>query len=120
MRISCKQQDLAKALSIVGHAVSTKSSLPILGNILMTAEQERLKLSATNLEISITCFVNGAEITEDGITTVPAKTFSELIASLAIGHIDLRVNESHSANVKTTKSNANIKCLEPSEFPAIP
>lgn len=119
MRISCKQQDLSKALSVVGHAVSTKSTLPILGNILLSTDQGRLKLSSTNLEIGITTWID-VEVHQEGTTTVPAKTFSELITSLASGNIDLMVNESHSVNVKTAKNNANIKSMDPSEYPLIP
>ena len=72
MRITCKQQDLSRGLSIVGHAVSNRSTLPILANILLATDQGRLKLSATNLEIGINCWVD-AEIHEEGTTTVPAK-----------------------------------------------
>lgn len=120
MRVTCKQQDLSRGLSIVGHAVSNRSTLPILANILLTADQGRLKLSATNLEIGINCWVD-AEVHEEGATTVPAKTFSELVSSLTQGQVDLIVPEdSHSINVKTAKNNANVKGMDPSEFPLIP
>jgi DNA polymerase-3 subunit beta len=120
VRVTCKQQDLSRGLSIVGHAVSNRSTLPILANILLTADQGRLKLSATNLEIGINCWVD-AEVHEEGATTVPAKTFSELVSSLTQGQVDLIVPEdSHSINVKTVKNNANVKGMDPSEFPLIP
>ena len=57
MKLTCKQQDLAKGLSIVGHAVSSRTTLPILSHILIAAEGETIRLSATNLEIGITCRV---------------------------------------------------------------
>ena len=120
MRITCKQQDLSRGLSIVGHAVSSRSTLPILANILLATDQGRLKLSATNLEIGINCWVD-AEIHQEGSTTIPAKTFSELIASLTQGQVDLIIPaDSHSVNVKTAKNNANVKGMDPSEFPLIP
>lgn len=120
MRITCKQQDLSRGLSVVGHAVSNRSTLPILANILLTTDQGRLKLSATNLEIGINCWVD-AEIHEEGTTTVPAKTFSDLVASLTPGQIDLIVSEdARSINVKTAKTNANVKGMDPTEFPLIP
>ena len=65
MKLTCKQQDLARGLSTVSHAVSTRSTLPILSNILLAAENGRLRLSATNLEIGITCWVP-ANIQEEG------------------------------------------------------
>jgi len=119
MRITCKQQELSKALSIVGHAVSSRCTLPILSNILLSTDQGRLKLSATNLEIGINCWID-ADIHQEGVTTLPAKTFSELISSLASGNVDLITNEAHSTNIKTAKNNANVKGIDPSEYPAIP
>src|SRR5579883_3049732 len=86
VKIICKQQDLSRGLSTVGHAVSSRSTLPILANILMATDQGRLKLSATNLEIGINCWIE-AEIQEEGATTVPAKTFTDLVNSLAQGHV---------------------------------
>ena len=57
MKLTCKQSDLAKGLSTVSHAVSTRSTLPILGTILVAAESDGIRLFATNLEIGITCRV---------------------------------------------------------------
>lgn len=120
MKITCKQQDLSRGLSIVGHAVSTRSTLPILANILMTTDQNRLKLSATNLEIGINCWIE-ADVQQDGATTVPAKTFTELVSSLRQGQVELSLpEESHTINVKSQGSNATIKGMDPSEFPLIP
>ncbi|GCE26103.1 DNA polymerase III subunit beta [Dictyobacter alpinus] len=120
MKITCKQQDLSRGLSIVSHAVSSRSTLPILANILLTTDQGRLKLSATNLEIGINCLID-AQIAEDGTTTVPAKTFTDLVNSLRPGQVELTVvEESNDVNVKSTGSNANIKGMDPSEFPLIP
>jgi len=104
----------------VSHAVSSRSTLPILANILLTTEQNHLKLSATNLEIGINCLID-ADVSEEGSTTVPAKTFTDLVNSLRQGQVVLSVAEdSHDINVKSTGSNANIKGMDPSEFPLIP
>jgi DNA polymerase III, beta subunit len=120
LKITCKQQDLSRGLSIVSHAVSSRSTLPILANILLTTEQNHLKLSATNLEIGINCLID-AEVSEEGSTTVPAKTFVDLVNSLRQGPVVLSVDEgAYDINVKSTGSNANIKGMDPSEFPLIP
>ena len=120
MKITCKQQDLGRGLSVVSHAVSSRSTLPILANILVATDQGRLKLSATNLEIGINCWID-ADISEEGSTTVPAKTFIDLVNSLRQGPVELVVpEESHAVNIKSTGSNANIKGMDPSEFPQIP
>ncbi|GHO44634.1 DNA polymerase III subunit beta [Ktedonospora formicarum] len=120
MKITCKQQDLSRGLSVVSHAVSSRSTLPILANILLTTDQGRLKLSATNLEIGINCWID-AEVQEEGSTTVPAKTISDLVGSLRPIQVELSVtDESHTINVKSQGTNATIKGMDPSEFPLIP
>ena len=53
MKVSCLQENLSKGLSIVGRAVSPRSTLPVLGNVLLATDAGRLKLSATNLEVGI-------------------------------------------------------------------
>ncbi len=120
VKITCKQQDLSRGLSIVGHAVSTRSTLPILANILVTTDHNRLKLSATNLEIGINCWID-AEIQQDGATTLPAKTFTDLVSSLRQGQVELSLPEdSHTMDVRSQGSHATIKGMDPSEFPLIP
>ncbi len=120
MKITCKQQDLSRGLSAVSHAVSNRSTLPILSNILLATDNGRLKLSATNLEIGINCWVD-AQIHEDGATTVPAKLLTDLVNSLPQAPVDISVPEdSNILNVKSAGSSANIKGMDASEFPLIP
>src|SRR6478609_225873 len=87
VKIICKQQDLNRGLSAVSHAVSGRSTLPILANILLATDHGRLKLSATNLEIGINCWVD-AEIVEEGTTTVPAKLIADFVNSLPASSVD--------------------------------
>jgi DNA polymerase-3 subunit beta len=120
VKITCKQQDLSRGLSAVSHAVSSRSTLPILSNILLATDHDRLKLSATNLEIGINCWVD-AQIHEEGSTTVPARLLTDLVSRLPQAPVDLAVAEdSHTLNVKGQGSNANIKGMDASEFPLIP
>lgn len=120
MKIICKQQDLNRGLSTVGHAVSSRSTLPILANILLATENGRLKLSATNLEIGINCWVD-AEIQEDGSTTIPAKLITDLVNSLPQTEVEISVkDDAHVAGIKSQRSSATIKGMDPSEFPLIP
>jgi len=120
VKITCKQQDLSRGLSAVSHAVSSRSTLPILSNILLATDQGRLKLAATNLEIGINCWVD-AQIHEEGTTTVPAKLLTDFVISLPPAPVDISVPEdSNILNVKSLGSNANIKGMDPSEFPLIP
>jgi DNA polymerase III subunit beta len=120
LKITCKQQDLSRGLTAVSHAVSNRSTLPILSNILLATDQGRLKLSATNLEIGINCWVD-AQIQEEGSTTVPAKLLTDLVIRLPQASVDLAVaDDSHTLSVKGQGSNANIKGMDASEFPLIP
>lgn len=120
MKLTCKQQDLNRGLSAVSHAVSGRSTLPILSNILLASDHGRLKLSATNLEIGINCWVD-AEISEEGTTTVPAKLIADFVNSLPPGLIEITVPEqTHTMSIKGLRSSANIKGMDAAEFPQIP
>src|SRR3990172_11145763 len=65
MKVSCLQENLSRALGSVARAVAPRSTLPVLGNVLIATEDGRLRLSATNLELGITCWI-GAKIEEPG------------------------------------------------------
>lgn len=120
MKITCKQQELSRGLSIVSHAVSSRSTLPILANILLSTDKGRLRLYATNLEIGINCWID-VEVHEEGTTTVPAKLITDLVNSLPQAPIDITVPEdSHTMNIKSLRSIVNIKGMDPSEFPLSP
>jgi len=100
MIVSVLQENLAKSLSIVSKAVESNPQLPVLANILIETEDSRLKLSATNLELSITCWI-GAKVEQAGSITLPSKTFSELVNNLSNERVDLRLEPTtHTVHVK--------------------
>ncbi len=120
MKVSVLQENLAKGLSIVSRAVAARSTLPVLGNILIATDQSRLKLSATNLEIGITCWI-GAKVDEDGATTVPARTFVDLINALPQGTVDMSLSvKTQTLNVTGGRFANNVKGVDAQEFPIIP
>lgn len=120
MKLTCKQQDLAKGLSTVSHAVSSRTTLPILSHILVATDGDGLRLSATNLEIGITCRVP-ATIQQEGTTTVPARLFTEFVNSLPAAGVELSLQtETHSLRVSGQRSHATIRGMDPAEFPSIP
>lgn len=90
MRVSCLQENLAKGLSIVGRAVASRSTLPVLGNILLEAKNGELRLAATNLEIGINCWI-GAKVEDEGAITVPARLLAEFVNSLPPERIDMEL-----------------------------
>src|SRR6266542_4474779 len=84
VKVSVIQENLARGLQIVSRAVSTRSTLPVLSNVLLRTEDAGLKLTATNLEIGITAWVAG-KIDAEGTLTVPARLFNDLVAGLPAG-----------------------------------
>lgn len=120
MKVSCLQENLAKGLSIVGRAVSPRSTLPVLGNVLLATDSGRLKLSATNLEIGIVCWI-GAKVEREGAITVPARTFIDLINALPAERVDMElVERTQTLHLRAGRSESNIKGIDAQEFPIIP
>jgi DNA polymerase-3 subunit beta len=119
MKVSCLQENLAEGLSIVGRAVSPRSTLPVLGNVLVATDGGRLKLSATDLEVGINCWI-GAKVEEEGATTVPARTFVDLVNALPPGQVDLElIVRTQTLNLRAARSEANIKGIDAQEFPIV-
>ena len=120
MKLSCLQENLAKGLSIVSRAVAARSTLPVLGNILLATDNGRLKLSATNLELGITCWI-GAKIEEEGSTTVPARTLSDLISTMPDPQVNLTLDaRTQTLNLRSGSSTNDIKGIDAQEFPPMP
>ncbi len=120
MKVSCLQENLAKGLSIVSRAVSTRSTLPVLANVLIATDNGRLKLSATNLEVVITYWV-GAKVEEEGAITVPARTLNDLVSQLPQEQVYLALDEpTQTLHVTCAKTDSNIKGIDAQEFPLIP
>jgi len=120
MKVTVLQENLARGLSVVSRAVSPRSTLPVLSNILIASDEGRLRLSATNLELGITCWI-AARIDEEGSTTVPARTFADLVNTLPGDQVQLMLDvKTQSLHVKGGTSNNDIKCIDAQEFPPLP
>ncbi len=120
MKVTLLQENLARGLSIVSRAVSPRSTLPVLSNILIASDEGRLRLSATNLELGITCWIP-ARIDEEGSTTVPSRTFSDLVNSMPSDQVQLTLDvKTQNLHVKGGASNNDIKCIDAQEFPPLP
>lgn len=120
MKVSCLQENLSKGLGIVGRAVSSRSSLPVLSNVMLATDGGRLKLSATNLEIGINCWV-GAKVGDEGAVTVPARLLTEYVNSLPAEQIDLELAvRTQTVHLRCARFEANIKGIDAQEFPVVP
>lgn len=118
MKLSCLQENLTHGLSTVSRVVSTTGSLPVLSNVLLKTEDNRLKLQATDLETGITTWV-GAKIEEEGEITVPAKIFARLVANLPAGEINL-TTEKMLLYLKSPEVESELNGLSAEEFPNLP
>jgi DNA polymerase-3 subunit beta len=120
MKISVLQENLARGLSLVSRAVSPRSTLPVLANVMVATEGGRLRLSATNLELAITCWI-GAKVEQEGATTVPARTFADLVNALPNDKVEMALAvRTQTLNVRCGQSNNDIKCIDAQEFPPFP
>ena len=120
MKVTILQENLARGLSIVSKAVSPRSTLPVLANVLIATDEGRLRLSATNLEMGITCWIP-ARIEEEGSTTVPSRTFSDLVSTLPSDQVMLKLDaQTQTLNVRGGTSTNDIKCIDAQEFPPLP
>ncbi|HEU0167669.1 MAG TPA: DNA polymerase III subunit beta [Chloroflexota bacterium] len=120
MKITCPQDNLSKGLAIVSRAVSTRSTMPILSNILLSTDGNRLRLAATNLELSVNCWIE-AEIEEEGKIAVPARLLQEFVSSLPNAPVSMVLNQSNrTLQLKCLRTEGRIKGVNAEEFPAIP
>jgi DNA polymerase-3 subunit beta len=119
MNISVLQENLAKAVSTVAKFTDPGRTLPVLGNILLEADNSRLRLAATNLQMSITMWI-GAKVDRPGAITLPAKTFSDLVNNLSKERVDLSLDHAtHTVTVRCGTTKSNIKGIDADEFPPI-
>lgn len=118
MKLVVTQENLSKALQVVGRVASGKTPLPVLNNILCKTDKNRLLLAATNLEIAITQHV-GSKIESEGAITVPAKLTSEFISNLPKGNVALEV-EGTKLHIKSGTYRSTINGILPDEFPTLP
>ncbi|MEE8374643.1 MAG: DNA polymerase III subunit beta [Dehalococcoidia bacterium] len=120
MKVSCSQEDFSKGLALVGKAVATRAVLPITNNVLIATEGSQLRLTATNLEIAISCWIP-ATTEEEGTTTVPARLLTDFVNSLPSGRIDMVLApNSHNIELTCARDEARISGLDATDFPPTP
>lgn len=119
MKFSVSSSELNKGLSAVIGAVPSKATLPILETILFQSEGGRLKLTATDLEISIIEYID-AEIEEDGAVAIPARRLLETLRQLPNITVFFDVDDRKNINFRTDKGNYKLVGDEAEEFPEVP
>jgi len=121
MRVSLLQENLARGLAIASRAISTRPTLPILSNVLLTAADGRLTLAATNLELSVVARV-GAKVDEDGAITIPCRLFQDFVNMLPPERVDLVLDtKTNKLNVRCGDGvSININGLTADDYPQVP
>ena len=117
MKAIVTQQHLAHGLNIVSRAVSPRSTLPVLANVLVATDEGRLRLSATNLELGITCWIP-AQIQEEGSVTVPARTLVDLVSTFPPDNVNLSLDvRTQTINLVCNSSVHDIKGIDAQDSP---
>ena len=119
MKVVCARKDLYECVQTAARAVSSRTSLPILGHLLITAEEDQLRIAATDLEIGLECRVE-AHVQDPGSLTAPARVLTEVLATLPESDVILSSDESNTVNLKCATSDFTILGLPPEEFPMLP
>ncbi|NQT32115.1 MAG: DNA polymerase III subunit beta [Candidatus Omnitrophica bacterium] len=120
MELRITKDALMEGIQTVQNAVAQKSSLPILSNVLLEAEKDNLKLTATDLDIGI-CSTIPVSVDQPGAITIPAKKFFDIIKALPDeSEINLSMKKSNSVAIKSGKANFKIIGLPKEEFPQLP
>lgn len=120
LKAVCGRKELYEAVQTVGHAVSGRTSLPILNHILIEAEGDSLRLTATDLELGISLSLPGAQVDSAGGLTAPSKLLTELLGALPEGTVTMSVDPTHAVRLNCDRSDYKILGLPADEYPKLP
>lgn len=118
MQLQVTQENLSNALSVVARVASARGTLPILANVLIKTVENRLSISATNLDIAITRHI-GAKVMEEGAITVPARLMQDFVSSLPSGVIELKLEE-NKLHITTDQYQSVVNGVVADDFPVMP
>ena len=118
MKFTCNTKDIASAVGAASKVVNAHTTVPILSNVLLQAEDGKIAVRATDLELTLE-HAFPAEIAESGSVTVPAKLFSSYLGNLPAGMLELTGTPTR-ASVKYERSNYDFHALPPDEYPPLP
>ncbi|NUM46543.1 MAG: DNA polymerase III subunit beta [Anaerolineales bacterium] len=119
MKLTIPKNNLSSALQLAARAAATRSTLPVLANILLTAQNGYLRLSATDLELGITSQTL-AHVQESGATTIPARTFADLVKTLPEGEVSLTLKPAtETLHIRCGATKADLKGIPAKDFPPV-
>lgn len=118
MRITCERSYLTMALGVAGRAVSNRNTLPILSNVLLETQDDRLQLTATDLDTAIRCVIP-ASVSENGSVAVSASVLGDVVSKLADAPVTLEMQDGK-VSVRSGKSHYTILSLPAEDYPVVP
>ena len=119
MNLTISKEQIINGLQSVQNVVSTRTTLPILSNVLLRAEGDRLEFTATDLDVTIACSVE-AKVNKAGASTVPVKKLFGIVRELTNQEIELEADEKNICTVRCGSSFYKINGLSADEFPPLP
>src|SRR6266581_7897787 len=119
MNLTISKEQIINGLQAVQNVVSTRTTLPILSNVLLRAEGDRLEFTATDLDVTIACGVE-AQVKKAGASTVPVKKLFGIARELIGTEIDLEVYDKNVCSLRCGPSFYKINGLGADEFPPLP
>jgi DNA polymerase III subunit beta len=119
MNLTIAKEQIINGLQAVQNVVSSRTTLPILSNVLLRAEGDRLEFTATDLDVTIACSVE-AQVKSPGASTVPVKKLFGIVRELNNGEIELEVDDKSNCSIRSGASFYKINGLSADEFPPMP
>lgn len=118
MKISFMKDQILESLQTVQSVVSTRVTIPVLANVMLKTEGNRLELTTTDLEIGLRCSIE-ADIMEEGTVTLPARKLFSIVRELPSGRIDMSIDEKYVAHITSGSSFFKVIGLSSEDFPFI-
>jgi len=119
MKLKFEKDVLLSGIQTVHNIITSKATLPILSNILIETQQDGVRLTATDLDVGISCII-AVDIQEQGAITIPAKRFSDIIKELPSDTVNITTKKNNQINIETELCQFKIMGLPREEFPRLP
>jgi DNA polymerase-3 subunit beta len=120
LKITCSKDDLVQALGVVSRAVSTRTSVQILGGILLEPHESGLRVAATDMELSLRATLP-AQLQGDGSIVLPGKTFADIARLLPSDEVSIEHKPSESVvHIVSGTASYTLNTYNPEDFPRLP
>ena len=119
MNLTITKEQILAGLTAVQNVVSTRTTLPILSNVLLKADKDRVEFTATDLDVTVACTVE-AKVKKAGATTVPVKKLFGIVREMNGNEIDVETDDKNVTSIRCSSSFFKIHGLGADEFPPMP